>query len=98
MNKYTLKFIAPGLEQLYFAWRQPAILQFFKIVYILLIMLSLAVAIYVATQVGNLTVVNFIEFLLVLEFTGQYCFICKVKPRYVTYFLSFTNIQLTLLV
>jgi len=98
MNKYTLTFIAPGLEQLYFAWRFPVIIQFFKIVYILLIVLSLALAIFVATEVGDLTVVNFIEFLLVVEFMGEYCFVTKVKPRYVTYFLSITNIQLTLLV
>ena len=64
----------------------------------MLIVLSLALAIFVVSEVGDLTVVNFIEFLLVVEFIGEYCFVTKVKPRYVTYFLSFTNIQLTLLV
>jgi cell division protein FtsL len=45
MQKYSLKFIAPGLEESYIEYRLPYLLKFFKLLYIALIVINLIFAI-----------------------------------------------------
>lgn len=45
MKRYSLKFIAPGLEDLYIGYRLHNLLKFFKLLYSALIIINLIFAI-----------------------------------------------------